>query len=61
VQHFWQRLQGAQTGNFARLNKTDPPVWALWLMSHAGPVRRLLGRMVGLGFRREHVLTDERV
>jgi hypothetical protein len=54
-----QWLQGAQTANLARLSRTTPPLWTLRLLSHSPPVKRLLGRMVGLGFRREHVHTVE--
>jgi 2-polyprenyl-6-methoxyphenol hydroxylase-like FAD-dependent oxidoreductase len=56
-----QWLQGAQTANLARLSKTDPPLWVLRLLSHVEPVKRLLGRTVGLGFRREHIRTVEHV
>ena len=56
-----QRLQGAQTANLARMSKTDPPLWMLRLLSHSAPVKRLLGRTVGLGFRREHIRTVEHV
>jgi 2-polyprenyl-6-methoxyphenol hydroxylase-like FAD-dependent oxidoreductase len=56
-----QWLQGAQTANLARLSKTDPPLRVLRLLSHAEPVKRLLGRTVGLGFRREHIRTVEHV
>jgi 2-polyprenyl-6-methoxyphenol hydroxylase-like FAD-dependent oxidoreductase len=56
-----QRLQGAQTANLARLSKSVPPLWILRLLSHSAPVKQLLGRIVGLGFRREHVRTVERV
>jgi 2-polyprenyl-6-methoxyphenol hydroxylase-like FAD-dependent oxidoreductase len=52
-----QRLQGAQTANLARLSKTDPPLWVLRLLTHTAPVKRLLGRIMGLGFRREHIRT----
>ena len=52
-----QWLQGAQTANLARLSKTDPPLWMLRLLSHSAPVKRLLGRIMGLGFRREHIRT----
>jgi 2-polyprenyl-6-methoxyphenol hydroxylase-like FAD-dependent oxidoreductase len=55
-----QRLQGAQTANLARLSKSAPPLWILPLLSHSPPVKRLLGRIIGLGFRREHVCTVER-
>jgi 2-polyprenyl-6-methoxyphenol hydroxylase-like FAD-dependent oxidoreductase len=55
-----QRLQGAQTANLARLSKSAPPLWILRLLSHSPPVKRLLGRIMGLGFRREHVRTVER-
>jgi 2-polyprenyl-6-methoxyphenol hydroxylase-like FAD-dependent oxidoreductase len=54
-----QRLQGAQTANLARMSKTDPPLWMLRLLSHCAPVKRLLGRTVGLGFRHEHIRTVE--
>jgi 2-polyprenyl-6-methoxyphenol hydroxylase-like FAD-dependent oxidoreductase len=53
-----QLLQGAQTANLARLSKTDPPLWMLRLLSRSAPVKRLLGRLMGLGFRREHIDTD---
>jgi 2-polyprenyl-6-methoxyphenol hydroxylase-like FAD-dependent oxidoreductase len=56
-----QWLQGAQTANLARLSKTDPPLWVLRLLSHVEPVKRLLGRTVRLGFRREHIRTVEHV
>jgi 2-polyprenyl-6-methoxyphenol hydroxylase-like FAD-dependent oxidoreductase len=52
-----QWLQGAQTANLARLRNTQPPLWTLRLLSHFGPVKRLLGRTVGLGLRREHIRT----
>jgi 2-polyprenyl-6-methoxyphenol hydroxylase-like FAD-dependent oxidoreductase len=50
-----QFLQRAQTANLARLSKTDPPLWILRLLTHSAPVKRLLGRTMGLGFRREHI------
>jgi 2-polyprenyl-6-methoxyphenol hydroxylase-like FAD-dependent oxidoreductase len=50
-----QWLQGAQTANLARLSKTDPPLWTLRLLSRSKFVKRLLGRIMGLGFRREHI------
>lgn len=53
-----QLLQGAQTANLARMSKTDPPLWMLRLLSRSAPVKRLLGRVMGLGFRREHILTE---
>ncbi|MBV8292777.1 MAG: FAD-dependent monooxygenase, partial [Mycobacterium sp.] len=52
-----QMLQRAQTANLARLRNTQPPLWTLRLLSHLGPVKRLLGRTVGLGLRREHIRT----
>ena len=55
-----QRLQGAQTANLARMSKADPPLWMLRLLSNSAPVKRLLGRTVGLGFRPEHIRTVER-
>jgi 2-polyprenyl-6-methoxyphenol hydroxylase-like FAD-dependent oxidoreductase len=54
-----QWLQGAQTANLARISKADPPLWMLRLLSHSAPIKRLLGRTVGLGFRREHIRTVE--
>jgi 2-polyprenyl-6-methoxyphenol hydroxylase-like FAD-dependent oxidoreductase len=54
-----QRLQAAQTANLARISKTDPPLWMLRLVSRSAPVKRLLGRIMGLGFRREHIRTVE--
>jgi len=54
-----QQLQGAQTANLARLSEADPPLWVLRLLSHCVPVKRLLGRTVGLGLRREHIRTVE--
>jgi 2-polyprenyl-6-methoxyphenol hydroxylase-like FAD-dependent oxidoreductase len=54
-----QRLQGAQTANLARMSKTDPPLWILRLLSRSAPVKRLLGRVMGLGLRREHIRTVE--
>jgi 2-polyprenyl-6-methoxyphenol hydroxylase-like FAD-dependent oxidoreductase len=53
-----QRLQSAQTANLARLSKTDPPLRMLRLLAHSPLVKRLLGRIMGLGFRREHVHTS---
>jgi 2-polyprenyl-6-methoxyphenol hydroxylase-like FAD-dependent oxidoreductase len=54
-----QWLQGAQTANLARMSKADPPLWMMRLLSHCAPVKRVLGRTVGLGFRREHIRTVE--
>ena len=50
-----QWLQGAQTANLARLSKTNPPLWMLRLVSRSAPVKRLLGRIMGLGLRPEHI------
>jgi 2-polyprenyl-6-methoxyphenol hydroxylase-like FAD-dependent oxidoreductase len=52
-----QSLQRAQTANLARLRNAQPPLWTLRVLSHIGPVKRLLGRTVGLGLRREHIRT----
>jgi 2-polyprenyl-6-methoxyphenol hydroxylase-like FAD-dependent oxidoreductase len=54
-----QFLQRAQTANLARLRNSQPPLWTLRLLSHFGPVKRLLGRTVGLGLRREHIRTGD--
>jgi 2-polyprenyl-6-methoxyphenol hydroxylase-like FAD-dependent oxidoreductase len=52
-----QALQRAQTANLARLRNRQPPLWTLRFLSRLGPVKRLLGRTVGLGLRREHIRT----
>ena len=54
-----QRLQGAQTANLARMSKSAPPMWIVRLLSRSAPTKRLLGRIMGLGFRREHIHTAE--
>jgi 2-polyprenyl-6-methoxyphenol hydroxylase-like FAD-dependent oxidoreductase len=54
-----QRLQAAQTTNLARMSKTAPPLWTLRLLSRSAPIKRLLGRIMGLGLRREHIRTAE--
>ena len=56
-----QTLQGAQVENLARMSKSDPPLWMLRLLSRSAPVKRLLGRTMGLGFRREHIHTSEQL
>ena len=53
-------MRGAQTANLARMSKTDPPLSMLGLLSRCAPVERLLGRIMGLGVRREHIRTVER-
>lgn len=53
-----QLLQAAQTANLARMRNRQPPLWTLRLLSHFGPVKRILGRTVGLGLRREHLRTS---
>jgi 2-polyprenyl-6-methoxyphenol hydroxylase-like FAD-dependent oxidoreductase len=52
-----QTLQGAQVENLTRMSKTDPPLWMLRMLSRSAPIKRLLGRTMGLGFRREHIRT----
>jgi len=54
-----QRLQGGQTANLARMSKKAPPMWIMRLLSRSAPTKRLLGRIMGLGFRREHIHTAE--
>jgi 2-polyprenyl-6-methoxyphenol hydroxylase-like FAD-dependent oxidoreductase len=54
-----QRLQGAQTANLARMSKRAPPMWIVRLLSRSAPTKALLGRIIGLGFRREHIHTAE--
>jgi 2-polyprenyl-6-methoxyphenol hydroxylase-like FAD-dependent oxidoreductase len=53
-----QLLQAAQTANLARMRNRQPPLWTLRLLSHFGPIKRTLGRTVGLGLRREHIRTS---
>ena len=43
--------------NLARLRNTLPPIWTLRVLGHLGPVKRLLGRTIGLGLRREYILS----
>ncbi|WP_253257236.1 hypothetical protein [Arthrobacter sp. Hiyo1] len=50
-----QALQRQQTRQLARLAQNNPPVQLIRLISHTPLVKRLLGRIVGLGFRREHI------
>lgn len=54
-----QRMQSAQTANLARLSHANPPLWTMRMVSACGPLKRLLGRIVGLGLRREHIQTAE--
>jgi 2-polyprenyl-6-methoxyphenol hydroxylase-like FAD-dependent oxidoreductase len=54
-----QFLQGAQTANLARMSKVDPPLWSLRVLSRSTLIKRMLGRIMGLGFRREHIHTSE--
>ncbi|MBU9765098.1 FAD-dependent oxidoreductase [Mycobacterium sp. TNTM28] len=56
-----QFLQGAQTANLARMSRTEPPLWLVRALSRSSLVKRMLGRMMGLGFRREHIHTVDRV
>lgn len=50
-----QALQRRQTHQLALLARSDPPLCAIRVLSRATPIRRLLGRIVGLGTRPEHV------
>ncbi len=50
-----QALQRQQTANLVRLASSKPPLRAIRLLGHLPPVKRLLGRVIGLGFRREHI------
>jgi 2-polyprenyl-6-methoxyphenol hydroxylase-like FAD-dependent oxidoreductase len=54
-----QSMQSAQTANLARLSRANPPLWTMRVVSACGPLKRLLGRIVGLGLRREHIQTGE--
>ncbi len=50
-----QALQRQQTRQLAALARRKPPLQLMRLISRTPLVKRLLGRIVGLGFRREHV------
>lgn len=50
-----QAVQRRQTANLVRLAGPRPPVRLIRLLAEVSPVKRLLGRLIGLGFRREHV------
>jgi 2-polyprenyl-6-methoxyphenol hydroxylase-like FAD-dependent oxidoreductase len=50
-----QALQRRQTRQLARLAQTNPPIRLMRLISHTPPIKRLLGRIVGIGSRREHI------
>jgi hypothetical protein len=55
-----QALQRAQTQNLVRLaGSANPPVRLIQGVSRFAIVRRLLGRLIGLGFRREHIRFEE--
>lgn len=50
-----QAAQRRQTANLVRLATPNPPLRLIRAISGMPPVKRLLGRLIGLGFRREHV------
>ena len=53
-----QALQAAATGGLNR-DLFRPPKTLLRVVSSLAPARRLMGRTIGLGFRRERVLTPD--
>lgn len=53
-----QALQAAATGGLNR-DLFRPPTALLRVVSNLGLARRLMGRTIGLGFRRERVLTPD--
>ena len=52
-----QALQRRQNNQLVRLAKRKPPIHLIKLISNIPSVKRLLGRIIGLGIRREHVRT----
>jgi hypothetical protein len=55
-----QVLQRRQTDNLVRLaGSASPPVRLIQGLSRLTPVRRLLGRVIGLGFRCEHIRFEQ--
>ena len=50
-----QALQRRQTRQLVRLTQSRPPLRTLRLLSRATLIKRLLGRVIGLGLRPEHV------
>jgi 2-polyprenyl-6-methoxyphenol hydroxylase-like FAD-dependent oxidoreductase len=54
-----QAIQARMTGQLPRLQRSGPPLGMLRLVGRLSPLRRLAGRFIGLGFRREHVRSPE--
>ena len=50
-----QALQRRQNNQLLRLAQRKPPIHLIKLISHLPPIKRLLGRTIGLGIRREHI------
>jgi len=50
-----QALQRRQTRQIARLARANPPLRTIRFLSRATPVKRFLGRIIGLGLRPEHI------
>jgi 2-polyprenyl-6-methoxyphenol hydroxylase-like FAD-dependent oxidoreductase len=50
-----QALQRRQTRQLVRLAGSKPPLRTIRFISRATPIKRLLGRIIGLGLRPEHV------
>jgi 2-polyprenyl-6-methoxyphenol hydroxylase-like FAD-dependent oxidoreductase len=54
-----QAVQRWQTANLVRLAGPHPPVRLIRLLDKLPPIKHLLGRLIGLGFRREHVRFEQ--
>jgi len=52
-----QALQRRQNNQLVGLAQRKPPIHLIKLISNIPSVKRLLGRIIGLGIRREHVRT----
>lgn len=50
-----QALQRRQTSQLARLAQSKPPLRTIRFLSRATPLKRFLGRIIGLGLRPEHI------
>ncbi|WP_423182012.1 FAD-dependent oxidoreductase [Arthrobacter sp. NyZ413] len=54
-----QTLQRQQTANLVRLAGPRPPLGLIRAIDKLPPVKHLLGRLIGLGIRREHIRFDQ--
>ncbi len=53
-----QAVQRRQTSQLVRLTQSAPPLRVIRLLSRLPLVKQLLGRVIGLGFRPEHIRTS---